>query len=73
MIEQNRVPTLDFGNGAATTRRYTRAKVIDMALFTEGQPDLRCKSSLSRLTIEAVVPQGRREQGCQGRQFKSHH
>jgi hypothetical protein len=28
--------TLDFDSGAPTTRRYTRAKVIDMIFFIEG-------------------------------------
>jgi len=35
-IERCRVPTLDFGTGAASRWRYTRAKVIDMVFFTEG-------------------------------------
>jgi hypothetical protein len=37
VINANRVPTLDFISGEHTQRRYTRAKVIDMAFFVEGQ------------------------------------
>ena len=37
VINANRVPTLDFINGERTQRSYTRAKVIDMAFFVEGQ------------------------------------
>lgn len=36
LVEKYRVPTLDFVTGGPTHRRYTRAKVIDMALFVEG-------------------------------------
>jgi hypothetical protein len=36
LIEAYRVPTLDF-SGGHTRRCYTRAKVIDMALSTEGE------------------------------------
>lgn len=36
VIDAYRVPTLDFVSGEDTLRRYTRAKVIDMALFIEG-------------------------------------
>jgi hypothetical protein len=36
VIEAHRVPTLDFGSGTETTRKYTRAKVIDMIFFVEG-------------------------------------
>jgi hypothetical protein len=39
LIERNRVPTLDFSSGAPTTRRYTRAKVIDMIFFVAGGAD----------------------------------
>jgi hypothetical protein len=35
-IEAHRVPTLDFASGGETTRKYTRAKVIDMIFFVEG-------------------------------------
>lgn len=35
-IEAHRVATLDFATGGETARRYTRAKVIDMACFVEG-------------------------------------
>jgi hypothetical protein len=35
VIDAYRVPTLDFVSGKDTERRYTRAKVIDMALYTE--------------------------------------
>ncbi len=36
VIEAHGVRTLDFSTGSATDIRYTRAKVIDMALFIEG-------------------------------------
>ncbi len=36
VIERNRVRTLDFASGAPTSRRYTRAKVIDMVFFVAG-------------------------------------
>lgn len=36
VIERHRVPTLDFATGLDTSRRYTRAKLIDMIFFTEG-------------------------------------
>ena len=36
IIDAFRVPTLDFVNGVPTQRKYTRAKVIDMAFFIEG-------------------------------------
>lgn len=36
VIEKFRVPTLDFATGEFTSRKYTRAKVIDMAFFIEG-------------------------------------
>ncbi len=36
VIDSYRVPTLDFVSGEDTLRRYTRAKVIDMAIFIEG-------------------------------------
>lgn len=36
-INVHRVPTLDFMSGELTQRTYTRAKVIDMAFFVEGQ------------------------------------
>jgi len=36
IIDAYRVPTLDFATGTKTSRRYTRAKVIDMIFFIEG-------------------------------------
>lgn len=36
VIDQHRVPTLDFDTGTETARRYTRAKIIDMIFFVEG-------------------------------------
>jgi len=36
VIDRFRVPTLDFVSGEVTSRKYTRAKVIDMAFFIEG-------------------------------------
>ena len=38
VIERHRVPTLAFATGQDTSRRYTRAKVLDMAFFIEGRP-----------------------------------
>jgi hypothetical protein len=35
-IERNRIPTLEFGTGETTERKYTRAKVIDMVFYVEG-------------------------------------
>jgi hypothetical protein len=35
-IERHRVLTLDFDTGEPTSRRYTRAKVIDMIFFIQG-------------------------------------
>jgi hypothetical protein len=37
VIELNRVPTLDFDAGQPTQRFYSRAKVIDMIFFIEGE------------------------------------
>jgi len=37
VIDGYRVPTLDFVSGGCTQRSYTRAKVIDMAFFIEGE------------------------------------
>jgi hypothetical protein len=37
VIDAHRLPTLDFTSGGETQRRYTRAKIIDMAYFTEGE------------------------------------
>ena len=36
LIDQYKVPTLGFSTGQPTGRQYTRAKVVDMALFMEG-------------------------------------
>ena len=36
LIEQYRVPTIDFASGKETDRKYTRAKVIDMIFFIAG-------------------------------------
>lgn len=36
LIDRNRVTTLDFDTGTATSREYTRAKKIDMIFFIEG-------------------------------------
>ncbi len=35
-IDAQRIATMDFLTGSPTQRKYTRAKVIDMAFFTEG-------------------------------------
>jgi hypothetical protein len=37
VIDSRRVMTVDFMSGNDTQRRYTRAKVIDMAFFAEGE------------------------------------
>jgi hypothetical protein len=37
VIERHRVPTLDFETGSDTRRVYSRAKVIDMIFFVEGE------------------------------------
>lgn len=37
VIDAGRVPTLDFLSGKDTRRSYTRAKIIDMAFFAEGE------------------------------------
>lgn len=39
LIERYRVPTLAFAGGGTTSRRYSRAKVIDMIFFIEGMGD----------------------------------
>jgi hypothetical protein len=36
VIDRNRVHTLEFDSGGPSTRRYTRAKVIDMIFFVSG-------------------------------------
>lgn len=36
LIEKYRVQTLEFGSGQFTTRKYSRAKVIDMIFFVAG-------------------------------------
>ena len=36
VIDRHRVHTLEFDSGIESTRRYTRAKVIDMIFFIEG-------------------------------------
>jgi len=37
VIDRYCVPTLDFSTSMPTQRRYTKAKVIDMAFFVEGE------------------------------------
>jgi hypothetical protein len=37
VLDEYRVPTLDFITGKPTKRRYSRAKVMDMAFFIEGE------------------------------------
>jgi hypothetical protein len=45
IVEKYRVPTLEFGTGKPTRRKYTRAKVIDMIFFQEGSDkEAKCKS-----------------------------
>jgi hypothetical protein len=39
LLDNYRVPTLEFLSGEPTERLYTRAKLIDMAFFVEGMPD----------------------------------
>lgn len=36
VIDDSRIPTLDFDTGEPTQRKYTRAKVIDMIFYVEG-------------------------------------
>jgi len=36
VIDEHRIPTIDFVTGKPTNRLYTRAKVIDMIFFIEG-------------------------------------
>jgi hypothetical protein len=36
VVEEHRIPTVDFTTGQPTSRRYTRAKIIDMIFFIEG-------------------------------------
>jgi hypothetical protein len=36
LIEKYCIPTLEFSSGKPSTRKYTRAKVIDMVFFIEG-------------------------------------
>ena len=36
IIERHRIPIIDFRTGEPTHRKYSRAKVIDMAFFIEG-------------------------------------
>ena len=36
VIERHLLSTLDFVSGMPTSRRYTRAKVVDMIFFIEG-------------------------------------
>jgi hypothetical protein len=43
IIERHRIPTLDFQAGQTTHRQYSRAKIIDMIFFIEG--DISRKSS----------------------------
>jgi hypothetical protein len=37
LIDRHRLPTMDFETGQPTARLYTRAKVIDMIFFIEGE------------------------------------
>ncbi len=39
LLDRYRVPTLEFVSGKPTERLYSRAKVIDMAFFSEGMTD----------------------------------
>lgn len=42
-INSHQVTTVDFISGVATKRMYTRAKLIDMAFFIEGEKQLKLK------------------------------
>jgi len=53
VIDAHRLPTLDFTSGAETHRRYTRAKIIDMAYFIEGE---KLEQSSKIVGAEAPVP-----------------
>lgn len=46
IIENYRVPTIDFLTGQPTKRKYTRAKVIDMILWIEGRSKAQAKALL---------------------------
>lgn len=59
LIDSFRMPTLDFVSGEPTNRLYTRAKVIDMALFMEGFQSAKTKRRSTRPGAagpEAEVP-----------------
>ena len=45
LLDNYRVPTLEFLSGEPTERLYTRAKLIDMAFFVEGMPDAPSQSA----------------------------
>jgi hypothetical protein len=55
VIDAHRVPTLDFISGGHTQRCYTRAKVIDMAFFIEGEKRLEQAAKLAKLAKLAAV------------------
>lgn len=50
-IERSRVPTLDFDSGSPTDRLYTRAKVIDMVFFVEGDRRARALNKTSKRRV----------------------
>jgi hypothetical protein len=55
LIDAHRVPTLDFISGGHTQRCYTRAKVIDMAFFIEGEKKLEQSAKLNELAKLAAA------------------
>ncbi len=55
LIDAHRMPTLDFISGGHTQRCYTRAKVIDMAFFIEGEKKLEQSAKLNELAKLAAA------------------
>ena len=55
VIDAYRVPTLDFITGGHTQRCYTRAKVIDMAFFIEGEKKVQQSAELLKLAKLAAA------------------
>ncbi|HXQ72767.1 MAG TPA: hypothetical protein VN844_19875 [Pyrinomonadaceae bacterium] len=47
IIDNYRVPTIDFSTGKPTKRKYTRAKVIDMIFWIKGLSEAKRKASLN--------------------------
>ena len=58
LLDNYRVPTLEFLSGEPTERLYTRAKLIDMAFFVEGMPDAPGQSVEVRRPGQRASPAG---------------